>query len=66
MTPNRARDEGFLISLMGLGTRTDGSIRVHQLKSLDWAARRASFVEKAPAEIVQQALDVPVAIFEDE
>ena len=63
---HRARDEGFLISLMGSGTRTDGSIHAHQLKSLDWAARRASFVEKAPAEIVQQALDVPVAIFEDE
>ncbi|MBC5764248.1 type II toxin-antitoxin system PemK/MazF family toxin [Ramlibacter albus] len=51
-----ARSGGFLVSLMGLGLRTDGQVHAHQIKSLDWAARRASLVERAPAVIVQEVL----------
>lgn len=61
-----ARNSGFLVSLMGCGLRTDGSIHAHQLKSLDWAARKAEFVEKVPESIVQQVLDCLIAVFEDE
>lgn len=61
-----ARDTGFLVSLMGLGLKTDGCVHVHQLKSLDWVVRKAQFIEKAPDEIVQQILSCLIAVFEDE
>lgn len=61
-----ARDAGFLVSLMGMGLRTDGSVHVHQLKSLDCNARKASFVEKAPAPIMQEVLDCLVAVFDND
>ena len=51
-----ARSTGFLVSLMGLGLRTDGQVHTHQVKSLDWAARQASLVEKAPDSVVQEVL----------
>lgn len=60
-----ARNSGFLISLMGCGLRTDGAIHTHQLKSLDWTARRASFVERVPDVILQEVLDCLIAVFED-
>lgn len=60
-----ARNSGFLISLMGCGLKTDGLIHAHQLKSLDWTARQASFVEKVPYVILQEVLDCLSAIFED-
>ena len=46
--------------------RTDGSVHVHQLKSLDWGARNAVFVEKAPPVVIQEVLDCLVAVFEEE
>ena len=51
-----ARSTGFLVSLMGQGLRTDGQIHAHQIKSLDWASRRASLVERAPDVVVQEVL----------
>jgi len=61
-----ARNSGFLISLIGVGLQTDGSVHAHQLKSLDWAARQASFVEKVPGAILQEVLDCLIAVFEDD
>ena len=61
-----ARDSGFLVSLMGCGLRTDGAVHAHQLKSLDWAARQAAFVEKIPDTVLQEVLDCLVAVFEDD
>lgn len=61
-----ARNSGFLISLMGAGLQTHGTVHAHQLKSLDWTARQAKFVEKAPDIIVQEVLDCLIAVFEDE
>ncbi len=51
-----ARSAGFLVSLMGLGLRTDGLVHAHQIKSLDWASRQASLVERAPAVLVDEVL----------
>ncbi len=51
-----ARSAGFLISLMGQGLRTDGQVHAHQIKSLDWASRKASLVERAPGVVVQEVL----------
>ena len=61
-----AHTSGFLISLMGNGLRTDGSVHAHQLKSLDWAARQASFVERVPDTVLQEVMDCLIAVFEDE
>jgi len=56
-TADAARSAGFLVTLMGHGLRTDGQVHAHQVESLDWTARQASFVEKAPETIVQEVLD---------
>ena len=61
-----ARNTGFLVSLMGCGLRTDGSVHVHQLKSLDWGTSKAAFIEKAPPVVMQEVLDCLVAVFDDE
>jgi mRNA interferase ChpB len=37
---------------MGLGLDTQGAAHCHQLKSLDWKARKAKFKEKVPRELV--------------
>lgn len=60
------RSGRFLISLMGAGLQTHGTVHAHQLKSLDWAARQAKFIEKVPDAIVQEVLDCLIAVFEDE
>lgn len=52
-----ARNAGFLVSLMGHGLHTDGQVHAHQIKSLDWASSRASFVKNAPEFLVQEVLD---------
>jgi mRNA interferase ChpB len=43
-----ARNQGFLVTLMGTGTATQGAIHCHQLKSLDWRARKAQLRESVP------------------
>ncbi|WP_349570847.1 type II toxin-antitoxin system PemK/MazF family toxin [Azotobacter salinestris] len=62
---HQARSHGFLITLMGTGTDTQGNIHSHQVRTLDWRVRRATFKEKAPAEIVQQVLDCVGALLEE-
>lgn len=49
----------------GLRCRYPGNIHSHQVRKLDWRARKASFKEKAPADIVQQVLDCVRALLED-
>lgn len=61
-----ARESGFLIPLMGSGLRTEGSVHAHQVNSLDWKARKASLVERAPPKIVNAVLECLVAVLEDE
>jgi mRNA interferase ChpB len=61
-----ARDGGFLISLIGYGLRIDGNVHAHQLKALDWAARRASKVETVPVELMEQVLNCTRAVLDDE
>ncbi|MHB0818981.1 type II toxin-antitoxin system PemK/MazF family toxin [Stutzerimonas stutzeri] len=60
-----ARDQGFLVTLMGAAANTQGNIHSHQVRTLDWRARKASFKEKAPADIVQQVLDCVAALLEE-
>lgn len=62
---NPARHGGFLVTLMGSGCRTDGTIHVHQLKALDYKARKAAKVETIPKAILDEVLSVLMAVFED-
>ena len=50
------RESGFLIFLSSCGTRTDGHVHAHQVKALDWAARKAKKTEAAPDWLVEQVL----------
>ena len=43
-----ARTYGTVVTLMGAGTDTQGAVHCHQLKALDWRARKARFKESVP------------------
>lgn len=53
------RSYGTVVTLMGRGTHTQGTIHCHQLKSLDWRNRQAKRKEVVPEFIV---LDVMARI----
>ena len=44
---------------------TDGQVHAHQVKSLDWASRKACFVESAPDMVVQEVLDCLPSVLDD-
>jgi mRNA interferase ChpB len=47
-----ARTHGTVVTLMGVGAETHGAVHCHQLKSLDWRARKARLKEKVPVAII--------------
>lgn len=53
----KPRGHAFEIALPA-GLKVKGSVMVHQLKSLDWRARRARVAGKAPAAVVEEAVDI--------
>ena len=59
-----ARSAGFLIYLMGLGLCTDGQVHAHQIKSLEWATRRATLVERVPDVVMQEVLGCLQSVLE--
>ncbi len=61
-----ARTEGFVVSLSGSGTDTQGAVHCHQLKSLDLRERRATFKEHAPDFITDEVLARILPILSDE
>jgi mRNA interferase ChpB len=52
------RAGGFLVTLMGAGTRTLGSVQVHLLRGVDARARGAQRVEKVPPHILNEVLEI--------
>lgn len=52
------RAAGFLVTLMGAGTRTMGAIQVHLLRGVDTRARQARRIEKVPPHVLREVLDV--------
>ncbi len=46
-------------------TKTTGVIMCEQVKSLDISARNASFVEKAPEDILEEVMDIVMSFIED-
>ncbi|MBB1633731.1 type II toxin-antitoxin system ChpB family toxin [Cupriavidus sp. UME77] len=51
-----ARFAGFAVPLSGSGTETQGAALVNMVRTLDLEARGARKVERAPAEVVDDAL----------
>lgn len=58
-----ARTAGFAVSLTGAGTQTTGVVRVDQPRALDFSARHARKLEKAPTAIVEEVLARLATIF---
>jgi mRNA interferase ChpB len=57
-----SRGNGFSVTLMGAGTKTHGVVLCDQTRTIDARARRFRRIEKAPAAIVDEALDAVRAI----
>ena len=53
---NFARMAGFVVSLSGCGSKTDGVILCHQPRTVDIAARGGRFIEALPQSVVEEAL----------
>jgi mRNA interferase ChpB len=51
-----ARVAGFAVTLIGSGTQTQGAIILNQCKMLDLSARAAKLIERAPADVIEEAL----------
>lgn len=53
---NQARFAGFAVSLMNTGTETQGVAMCNQLRTIDYVARAARFVEDAPDCVIDDVL----------
>jgi mRNA interferase ChpB len=53
---NFARTAVFTVSLSGSGTATQGVILINQVRMMDLAGRSAQFIERAPGEVIADAL----------
>ena len=51
-----ARYAGFAASLMGTGTDTQGVVLCNQVRTLDFAARGARYVERVPEAVMLDVL----------
>ena len=49
-----ARSRGFLVTLTGAGTATQGAVFCHELKSLDWRTRKAQYRETVPDFLIDE------------
>jgi mRNA interferase ChpB len=52
------------VSLMGTGVAVAGIVLCHQIKALDWAARKASRVDRLKGQVLDQILDTCMAILD--
>lgn len=53
---NFARERGFAVSLMGVGTVTQGVVLCNQPRVLDLQDRGATFVERVPQVVVDEVI----------
>lgn len=63
---NYARVEGFTVTLMGSGTNTQGVALISGIRMADLVARKATKVETAPPEIVDEVLAILATLVEPE
>ena len=59
-----ARYAGFAVTLSGTGCKTQGVALVNKIRMLDLAARKARKVERAPQEVIDDALARLVALLD--
>lgn len=59
-----SRETGFSVTLLGSGTTTLGIVMCDQTRTVDARARSFRKIEKAPAAIVEEALDAVRSILE--
>lgn len=60
-----ARDASFLVTLMGAGCRTVGNVHTHQMKCLDYVARKARKIETVPDVVMAEVLDALRSVLDD-
>ena len=51
-----AREHGFAVSLSGAGTRTQGVVLCHQVRTVDYKERGSEFSESLPGSLVEEVL----------
>lgn len=61
---NQARYAGFVVSLMGTGTKTQGVVMCNQPRTVDLASRKGKFIELAPDFLTSEAMARLQAIVE--
>ena len=59
-----ARFAGFAVTLTGAGCKTQGVALVNKIRMLDLAARKARKVERAPQEVIDDAIGRLAALLE--
>ena len=62
---NLSRNQGFAVSLMGTGCKTQGVAVVNKIRMMDLVARNAKKVERAPQVVIDDALARLAVLFED-
>jgi len=51
-----AREHGFAVPLSGAGTRTQGVVLCHQVRTVDYKERGSEFLESLPGDLVEEVL----------
>ena len=59
-----ARFAGFAVSLMGTGCKTQGVALVNKIQMMDLNARKAKKIERAPREVIDDAIARLATLFE--
>ena len=65
-TPVTSKVKGYAFEVaLPPASKTQGVILSDQVRNLDWRARRATFIEKAPPEIVARVVESIVILAQD-
>lgn len=59
-----ARYAGFAVTLSGTGCRTNGVALINKVRMLDLVARKARRIERAPQEVIDDAIARLMTLFE--
>jgi len=59
-----ARGKAWTVALAGTGLTTDGVVLCNQVRTVDWKARRAQFIEAVPADLIADVLARVVTLVE--
>lgn len=57
-----ARYAGFAVTLTGTGCKTQGAALINKIRMLDLTARKARKIERAPQEVIEDAMARLVAL----